>query len=133
MAFALLLDDTLYKEVAPNPAGHFVNYEWVEFDNTFTTFNGVWSPYREGETSLTLPEGISSSDAIIIHSTEVLATDDSSIGNESTGQRIYLSNPEVNIYTHKYLVRKLEVWNANSSFSLIPTSYEYMATRERAT
>jgi hypothetical protein len=127
------VDDTFYKEVAPNPAGEMVDFEWVVYPNTYTTFTGLWSPYKEGESSITLPDGVSSEDTIVINTTETLSTDDSSIGNESTGERIYLQNPEVNLNTHKYLVKKAAPWVANSSFQLIPSFNEYIAVRERAT
>lgn len=133
LPFELLQDDTLYRESAPNPNGYWVNRQWVLLPNTFVTFSGIWSPYREGETSITLPEGVSSSDSIVINTLEVLATANSSIGNESTAARIYIEDPEVNTNAEYYIIRKAEIWKANSSFSLIPSYNEYIAERHRAT
>lgn len=132
MAFELIQDDNLYRRVAPNPAGQYIDRVWVEFDYTIETFAGLWSPYKEGETSFTLPEGVDSQDTIIIHTEDVLSTDDSSEGNESTADVIYLGNPDTNPNEPKYIIKKASIWKSNSSFQLIQPFNEYLAVRVRA-
>lgn len=132
MGFNLIKEYTFYKEVDSTPSGgSWVNGVWVtDTEGTIGTipFTGTEEPYRQGDTSLILPEGVDSNRAMILFTSEPLKTH-SSVG-ATLADKIYLVNPEENPDAEVYVVRDVEDWRVNSGFELLISQFEYLCIRD---
>ena len=124
--FTLIQDSDLWITAR---VGSWINYVWVEGTPVVTKKSGLIEPFRSEETSLILPQGVSSSETIMIHTEHVLKVYNNIIGNESIADIVTLKDPALNPTTFKYMVLGKEDWDANSSFTLIPSYNVYMAVR----
>jgi hypothetical protein len=124
--FTLIQDSDMWVTAR---TGSWVNYVWVEGTPVVTKKSGLIEPFSSEETSLILPQGVSSSEAIIIHTEHDLKVYNNITGNESIADLITLKDPVTNPTTFKYMVLGKEDWDANSSFTLVPSYHVYMAVR----
>ena len=130
LGFSLLSDDTLYKAVKITK-GSYVNRKWVEGTITsYESFLGDWEPHSDGEETITLPQGVSSTNSILIYSQEELSVASDLKGYEEVGDIIYLEDPEDQAEVPPYRVIAKEVWKANASFTLLQGHILYLAVRQ---
>lgn len=135
MSFQLIQPDTFYKLVeVTGESGQWVNGIWVPDSTptpTYEPFTGTEEPFQQGETSLVLPEGVTSDKAIVLYSETKLNTFSSV--NPSLADTIYLEDPSVNPSTQAYIVRDVEDWRVNTGFKLFVSQWVYLCVRENFT
>lgn len=134
MAFQLIIEDTLYLEKVEYTEPYILRGVYVAGGETITyeSFSGSLDPYRDGQESLMLPAGTSSSDARILYSSTSLLTYDDT-GEASIADKVYLSDPQAGKKkAQRYVVMNKEDWTTNGSFQLISTddAITYLLVRE---
>jgi len=130
LGFTLLDDDQLFKETTV-VLGQWINRQYVESPvSSIDSFDGIWEPFNEGESSLNLPTGISSTDAITLFTNDVLRVANDIAGNVSDRQIIFLEDPAVITTTIPYVVMDKAFWKGNSAFSFVSEYTEYLCIRE---
>lgn len=152
LGFDLLGEDTFWREGVAS--GSYINRRWVpdtapaslddfeingvafltggqplEVTGSFATFTGNYEPFKEGETELILPDGVSGEESIIIFTTQNLAVHNDLAGNEVIGTVIYLTDPNLDSDAIAYVISAKQVWNDNTGFTLMNAYREYLATR----
>ena len=96
----------------------------------YTTFKG-WDEPFSGRDAEILPSGVSSSDSKWLYTEEVLRVHEGFETSSHKSDRIYLTNPEEGrVKPQAYVIAKAEDWDANSNFTLLGTSKDYVITRE---
>jgi hypothetical protein len=123
----LIQDDDMW--VLERNDGQWVDYVWLEGVVTPIKRSGLFEPYSKEETSLILPTGVVSEDAIIIHTIYDLKVYNNIVDHLSIADLITLEDPEIVPTTLRYMVLDKEKWTANNSFSLIPSHKVYLAVR----
>lgn len=124
--FTLIQDSDMW---VVSRSGQWVNRVWVEGVPVSTKKSGLIEPYKEGETSMILPQGVSSKETIIIYTEHDLNVYNNIEGNLSIADLITLEDPDIVTTTFRYMVLDKEKWDANSSFTLIPSHKVYLAVR----
>lgn len=121
MTWELLHEDPFYKEETTWVDAYWLRGVYYESQETSTykTIYGTDEPYKDGQEAVMLPSGTSSSDARILHSSEILLTYDST-GDLSTADVVYLKDPETTRNKPQgYVVMAKEDWHVNEGFTLI--------------
>lgn len=124
--FTLIQDSDMW---VISRTGQYINRVWVEGVPVVSKKSGLVEPYNREETSLILPQGTSSAESVIIYTEYDLKVYNNIEGNLSDADLITLKDPDLNPTTFKYMVMDKEQWDANSSFSLIPSHQVYLAVR----
>lgn len=124
--FTLIQDDDMW---VTSREGAWVNRVWVDGVPTITKLSGLFEPYQHGETSLILPQGVSSEDAVIIYTEHILNTYNNLTDNITEADLVTLQDPTLHPNTFKYMVLMKELWSTNTSFTLIPSHNVYIAKR----
>lgn len=132
MAFTLIADDTLYKKDTSAANGSWQDGVWIPSDSSsYLQFEGTWEPYQEGEGMFALPEGVSSTDAIVIYTDSSLVTADGYEGDAIEPDIVYIKDPEVYTLARPYKIHEKGDWTMNTSFTLFNGYGEYLAVRMR--
>jgi hypothetical protein len=133
--FKLLEDRVLYKKITNSREdGQWlkgVYYPSNEPTNVvYKPFSGEYEPLSTGQARRVLPEGINTTDAIIIYSDEELFLETNNSGNFITGDSVYLENPDTNPLAIEYVVFNKETWDHEDQFELLLVdSYDYVCIR----
>lgn len=134
MTWELIQEDPFYKEEKTFKDAYWskgVYYESTE-DVTYKVIYGTDEPYKDGEESSPLPSGIASSDARILHTSEILLPY-SDVDEVSIADKVYLKDPTTSRFKQqRYVVMNKEDWYVNSGFELIGTDEAnvYLLVRE---
>jgi hypothetical protein len=130
--FTLIQEDTLYKEVKTYTDGYYKRGVYYDGEETITypTFEGLAEPMGDGSENLALPQGVSSTDTIMVYTSEELNTSEDN-GNDATlADVIYINDPETRKGSQKYVVWRDAAWSANASFTLIDSAHDYVCIKE---
>ena len=135
MPNTLLLDRLLYRLVSTsvNDGGWVdgVYFEGASPVLTFPSFNGDWEPLDKGQIRTVLPEGINTTDAILVFSKIELDVTINNNGNVKLGDSIFLEDPTVITNTIEYIVFDKEVWLTNTGFTLLEVdTFDYICIRK---
>jgi len=125
--FTLIQDSDMW---VISTSSQWIDYVLTEGVPVVVKKSGLVEPYKEGETSLILPSGIRSEDAVVIYTEHKLNVYNNIEGNLSLADLVSFKDPEINTTTFKYMVRDEEEWDANTSFTLIPSHHVYLGIRE---
>lgn len=121
MAWELIQEDPFYKEEVTWTDSYWLRGVYYEPQESlsYKTIYGTDEPYKDGQEALMLPSGSSSTDARILHTSEILLTYDST-GDITTADTVYLKDPQTTRNKpQKYVVMAKEDWYVNSGFTLI--------------
>ena len=134
MTFKLLQEMLLYKQVTTNDEDGYwedgVYYEDSTPTVTYTEFEGDWEPVGSGEKTKVLPEGLMSSKAVWIYTSESLETaTDLKGANFSEGDVVYLSDPTTDSTAKAFDIFEEEPWHADGGFQLLEGHNAYIAIR----
>lgn len=135
MDWALIEEDAFYKEETTVTDSYYKRGVYYEGDTiiSYKTIYGTGEPYQDGTESIMLPSGASSTDAMILYSSEALLTYDDVGQDISLADKLYLKNPEVGKNKpQRYVVMNKEDWGTNSGFVLIQddASVMYLVVKE---
>ena len=127
----LLKENTFYRQVKTTSEGRYVGSVWLDGDITlsYTPFEGMYESFRQGQSAIILPEGVSSTDAIWLSSHTILKTSNDLIGNASLADKITLLNPDVYPDTPVFVIWHVEPWD-DAGFELLTPHHDYIAIRE---
>lgn len=133
MAFTKVKNDTYYKEVIEREEGYWDNGVFHEGKETITykPFGGLNEPFNPDESEL-LPAGVKSTEARWILTSELLRVAEDYEDEYNIPDKIYLRDPTKSGRNKPrcYEVWRKESWDANDSFKLIPSGYDYIAIEE---
>jgi hypothetical protein len=125
--FTLIKDSDMW---VISTSSQWIDYVLTEGTPVVVKKSGLVEPYKEGETGLILPSGIRSEDAVVIYTEHKLNVYNNIEGNLSLADLVSFKDPEINTTTFKYMVRDEEEWDANTSFTLIPSHHVYLGIRK---
>ena len=131
--FTLLTDEILFKKIiTPDPNGQLVNGIWFGGDPviSYEELEGIWEPYQKGQDNVVLPEGVTSSDALVLFSEAELLTHSDLVGNTNKADIVYVEDPEVDPTAKAYVVWYKAPWIGNGGFELLMGHGEYVLVRQ---
>ena len=132
MAFQLLQEDTLYKQIITTSGGSYINGVWIKGTEavSYEPIEGITEPYLKSEQSSYLPEGVSNTDSLILFSPDTLKTHQSLPNNSNLADVVFIEDPDTYPDAFPYVVWDKMVWKNNQGFALIDDYEEYILIRE---
>ncbi len=133
--YLLIEDRTLYRKVI-TPTGDSSWVRGVKYPSsnptiTYESFLGEYEPLSRGESRKVLPQGLNTSEAIIVFSDIKLNISTNNNGNNNEGDTIYLEDPNVNPSAEEFVVYDREDWAFGPKYELLTNnSYDYICIRK---